>query len=75
MWIPWSIFQDPNRLHYEPWELAAFENIESEWPIFFAYLVLDGLFNGNTEQVLFTKDICLPMIYEFYLVLYMFNYQ
>lgn len=45
------MLQDPNRLHYEPWELAVFENIECEWPMFFANLVLDGLFRGDPEQV------------------------
>ncbi|KAK3100518.1 hypothetical protein FSP39_021212 [Pinctada imbricata] len=43
--------EDPNRLHYEPWELSVFENIECQWPLFFAYLVLDGLFYGNEDQV------------------------
>ena len=46
------LFQDPHRLHYEPWELQVFENIECEWPMFYAYLVLDGLFKGDLEQVL-----------------------
>lgn len=43
--------QDPNRLHYEPWELQVFERIECQWPMFFALFVLDGLFNGREEQV------------------------
>jgi len=34
----------------EPWELKRFENIESEWPLFYTYLYLDGLFTGNKEQ-------------------------
>ena len=29
--------EDVNRLHYEPEELAAFEGIESEWPLFLAF--------------------------------------
>ena len=43
--------EDPNRLHYEPWELKVFENIECEWPLFWCYLVLDGIFYENDEQV------------------------
>ncbi len=43
--------EDPRRLHYEPWELKVFENIECEWPLFWCYLVLDGIFYGNDEQV------------------------
>ena len=43
--------EDPNRLHYEPWELLAFEKIECQWPVFFAYFILDGLFNGYYDEV------------------------
>lgn len=43
--------QDPNRLYYEPAELKLFENIECEWPLFWAYLIIDGIFSGNVEQV------------------------
>ncbi|NXG63692.1 KPB1 kinase, partial [Hemiprocne comata] len=43
--------EDSNRLYYEPAELKLFENIECEWPLFWAYLVIDGIFSGNMEQV------------------------
>ncbi|ELT89975.1 hypothetical protein CAPTEDRAFT_163062 [Capitella teleta] len=43
--------EDSNRLHYEPWELQVFENIECEWPMFYSYLILDGIFNGDNQQV------------------------
>ncbi|BFZ14817.1 hypothetical protein BsWGS_17856 [Bradybaena similaris] len=43
--------EDPRRLHYEPWELMVFEKIECQWPLFFAFLILDGLFSNNQEQV------------------------
>ncbi|XP_069504750.1 phosphorylase b kinase regulatory subunit alpha, skeletal muscle isoform isoform X1 [Ambystoma mexicanum] len=43
--------EDPNRLYYEPAELKLFENIECEWPLFWTYFILDGIFNGNVEQV------------------------
>ncbi|NXX86444.1 KPB1 kinase, partial [Urocolius indicus] len=43
--------EDPNRPYYEPAELKLFENIECEWPLFWAYLVIDGIFSGNMEQV------------------------
>ncbi len=47
-----TVLEDTSRLHYEPWELQKFEHIESEWPLFFTYLVLDGLFRGDVEQAL-----------------------
>ncbi|KAK3562437.1 hypothetical protein QTP86_034080 [Hemibagrus guttatus] len=44
--------EDPSRLHYDPAELKLFENIECEWPVFWTYLILDGVFNGDHVQVL-----------------------
>nr|XP_021324866.1 phosphorylase b kinase regulatory subunit alpha, skeletal muscle isoform-like isoform X4 [Danio rerio] len=43
--------EDPNRLHYESSELKLFENIECEWPLFWTYLILDGIFIKSPEQV------------------------
>ncbi|KAM9826071.1 phosphorylase b kinase regulatory subunit alpha, liver isoform 3-T3 [Syngnathus typhle] len=43
--------EDPTRLHYDPAELKLFENIECEWPIFWTYLILDGIFTGDQVQV------------------------
>ncbi|KAF1744923.1 hypothetical protein MXB_1809 [Myxobolus squamalis] len=42
--------EDPTRLHYDMSELKIFENIECEWPMFFVYLMLDGIFSGNFNQ-------------------------
>ncbi|KAM6960090.1 phosphorylase b kinase regulatory subunit alpha, skeletal muscle isoform [Tautogolabrus adspersus] len=43
--------EDPNRLYYESAELKLFENIECEWPLFWTYLILDGIFINSPEQV------------------------
>ncbi|KAF7706342.1 phosphorylase b kinase regulatory subunit alpha, skeletal muscle isoform isoform X1 [Silurus meridionalis] len=43
--------EDPNRLYYESAELKLFENIECEWPLFWTYLILDGIFLNSQEQV------------------------
>ncbi|XP_061454930.1 phosphorylase b kinase regulatory subunit alpha, skeletal muscle isoform isoform X2 [Rhineura floridana] len=43
--------EDPHRLYYEPAELKLFENIECEWPLFWTYFIIDGIFSGNMEQV------------------------
>lgn len=45
-----TVLEDTTRLHYEPWELKQFEHIECEWPLFFCYLLLDGLFRGNPSE-------------------------
>lgn len=41
---------DTSRLHYEPHELEVFKDIESEWPLFYTYLILDGIFMGDDVQ-------------------------
>uniref|UniRef100_A0A8I5NM07 Phosphorylase b kinase regulatory subunit n=1 Tax=Papio anubis TaxID=9555 RepID=A0A8I5NM07_PAPAN len=46
-----SKLQDPNRLHYDPAELKLFENIECEWPVFWTYFIIDGVFSGDAVQV------------------------
>ncbi|TRZ03800.1 hypothetical protein DNTS_027794 [Danionella cerebrum] len=43
--------EDSNRLYYESSELKLFENIECEWPLFWTYLILDGIFIKSPEQV------------------------
>jgi phosphorylase kinase alpha/beta subunit len=45
-----TVIEDTSRLHYEPGELKQFEHIECEWPLFFTYLALDGLFRGDRTQ-------------------------
>ncbi|KAI9468947.1 MAG: glycosyl hydrolases family 15-domain-containing protein [Benjaminiella poitrasii] len=45
-----TVVEDHSRLHYNESELKIFENIESEWPLFFTYMVLEGLFTGNMDQ-------------------------
>ncbi len=45
-----TVLEDTSRLHYEPTELKQFEHIESEWPLFFTYLMLDGLCRGDQAQ-------------------------
>ncbi|HTT13330.1 MAG TPA: glycoside hydrolase family 15 protein [Burkholderiaceae bacterium] len=44
-----TVVEDTARMHYEPGELARFENIESEWPLFFTYLLIDAALSGDAE--------------------------
>ncbi|MCM1983122.1 glycoside hydrolase family 15 protein [Lyngbya confervoides] len=46
-----TVIEDSSRLHYEPSELKQFEHIECEWPLFFAYLLLDAAFRHESQQV------------------------
>ena len=42
--------EDHTRMHYEHSELASFENIESEWPLFYTYLYIQALFENNASE-------------------------
>lgn len=46
-----TALEDEGRLHYEDQELKQFEHIESEWPLFYAYLYLDALFRHDAPQI------------------------
>lgn len=46
-----SALEDSSRLHYEPTELETFKHIESEWPLFFTYLLLDAHMRGDQKQI------------------------
>lgn len=72
-----SSIEDASRLHYEPSELREFEDIESEWPLFFTYLLLDGLMRGDDEAIktwqeklepLFVKENGEQLLPELYIV-------
>lgn len=45
-----TVLEDPHRLHYERGELQQFEHIESEWPLFFTYLLVDAALAGDAAQ-------------------------
>ena len=59
-----TVLEDTSRLHYEPWELQQFEHIECEWPLFFTYLVLDGLFRGDAKQVQNYQEVLKGLLVE-----------
>ncbi len=53
-----TVLEDHARMHYEPGELQRFEHIESEWPLFFAYLLLDALLRGHaTDAALYRQRL------------------
>jgi len=51
-----TAIEDDSRLHYEPQELRAFEHIESEWPLFFTYLLLDALLREDKDAIKLWQD-------------------
>jgi phosphorylase kinase alpha/beta subunit len=45
-----TVTEDVSRLHYEPEELAEFEHIECEWPLFLAYELLTACCEERWEE-------------------------
>lgn len=37
--------------YYNQGEVKDFEGNEAEWPIFFTFMIIDGVFKSNTEQI------------------------
>ena len=50
-----TVVEESSRIHYERSELANFDHIESEWPLFFTYLYIAALFDGNESTAAFYR--------------------
>ncbi len=59
-----TVLEDQNRPYYEPGELQAFEHIESEWPLFFTYQLLDALMREDAEQIEYYRAALEPLFVE-----------
>nr|KAF6411292.1 phosphorylase kinase regulatory subunit beta [Rousettus aegyptiacus] len=56
--------EDPNRRYYKPAEIKLFDGIECEFPIFFLYMMIDGVFRGNPKQVKEYQDLLSPVLHQ-----------
>lgn len=43
--------EDLERRYYQKGETLDFENVENEWPIFYIFMIIDGIFKDNQSQV------------------------
>lgn len=59
-----SSIEDSTRLHYEPSELYEFADIESEWPLFFTYFLLDALMRNRAQEALYWREKLEPLFVE-----------
>lgn len=59
-----SMIEDTSRLHYEPSELREFEHIESEWPLFYTYLLLDALMREDQIESQRWFETLSPLLVE-----------
>jgi phosphorylase kinase alpha/beta subunit len=59
-----TVVEDHQRPYYEAGELQAFEDIESEWPLFFTYMLLDGLMRKDDAQAEYYHRALQPLFVE-----------
>ncbi|XP_061077631.1 phosphorylase b kinase regulatory subunit beta-like isoform X1 [Conger conger] len=56
--------EDKERRYYKPAEMKLFDGIECEFPIFFIYMMIDGVFRGNSAQVKEYEALLQPIIFQ-----------
>ncbi|KAI4889121.1 hypothetical protein NFI96_014259 [Prochilodus magdalenae] len=56
--------EDKNRRYYRPAEMKLFDGIECEFPIFFIYMIIDGVFRGNQTQVKEYQQLLQDVIFQ-----------
>ncbi|KAM4602874.1 phosphorylase b kinase regulatory subunit beta isoform 1-T1 [Polymixia lowei] len=56
--------EDKDRRYYKPAEMKLFDGIECEFPIFFIYMMIDGVFRGNKAQVKEYQELLEPIIFQ-----------
>ncbi|XP_044266152.1 probable phosphorylase b kinase regulatory subunit beta isoform X3 [Tribolium madens] len=55
--------EDTKRRYYENGEIKHFENIECEWPLFYIFMIIDGVFKSLPDQISEYQDLLKQRIY------------
>ncbi|XP_068882861.1 phosphorylase b kinase regulatory subunit beta isoform X1 [Aphelocoma coerulescens] len=57
-----TALEDRTRRYYKPAEIKLFDGIECEFPLFFIFMIIDGIFKGNPTQVKEYQDLLDPLL-------------
>ncbi|XP_074957627.1 phosphorylase b kinase regulatory subunit beta isoform X10 [Phalacrocorax aristotelis] len=57
-----TALEDRTRRYYKPAEIKLFDGIECEFPLFFIFMIIDGVFRGNPAQVKEYQDLLDPLL-------------
>ncbi|NXU38607.1 KPBB kinase, partial [Drymodes brunneopygia] len=57
-----TALEDRTRRYYKPAEIKLFDGIECEFPLFFIFMIIDGVFRGNPTQVKEYEDLLEPLL-------------
>ncbi|XP_018570272.1 probable phosphorylase b kinase regulatory subunit beta isoform X2 [Anoplophora glabripennis] len=52
-----TVIENSSKRYYEKGEIKHFENIECEWPLFYIYLIIDGVFKSLPDQIQEYQDL------------------
>uniref|UniRef100_UPI00398EA37D phosphorylase b kinase regulatory subunit beta isoform X1 n=1 Tax=Pristiophorus japonicus TaxID=55135 RepID=UPI00398EA37D len=58
--------EDHSRRYYKPAEIKLFDGIECEFPLFYIYLIIDGVFRGKSDQVKEYMNLLEPLLQQSY---------
>ncbi|XP_078462665.1 phosphorylase b kinase regulatory subunit beta isoform X2 [Lampetra fluviatilis] len=59
-----TALEDKSRRYYKPAEIKLFDGIECEFPLFFIYMIIDGVYRGRPEQVSEYQDLLKPLLFQ-----------
>ncbi|XP_069948194.1 probable phosphorylase b kinase regulatory subunit beta isoform X3 [Cherax quadricarinatus] len=57
-----TVMEDKKRRFYHSAETKEFEKIECQWPLFYLYMILEGMFKSKEEQVEEYKNKLKPLL-------------
>ncbi|XP_013380761.1 phosphorylase b kinase regulatory subunit beta isoform X2 [Lingula anatina] len=57
-----TVVEDKSRKYYRPAEIKNFDGIECEWPLFFLYMIIDGIFKNDQEKVKQYMELVKPLL-------------
>ncbi|XP_065164610.1 probable phosphorylase b kinase regulatory subunit beta isoform X2 [Atheta coriaria] len=58
-----TVLENKNKRYYNRGEIKNFENIECEWPIFYIFMIIDGVFRSLPEQIVEYQELLKPLIF------------
>ncbi|XP_005099610.1 phosphorylase b kinase regulatory subunit beta isoform X2 [Aplysia californica] len=59
-----TVAEDKTRKYYKPAEIKNFDGIESEWPMFFVYLLIDSIFRNDKEDQKYYSEKIDKVLYD-----------
>ncbi|XP_071503310.1 phosphorylase b kinase regulatory subunit beta-like [Diadema antillarum] len=57
-----TVLEDKERKYYKPTEVKMYDTIESQWPLFFIFMMLDGLAKNKSSQVEEYHNLLQPLL-------------